>query len=149
MTPNQKLSESLAVLATIDPSSQAASTVTTGWVDAKNFAALLALIDVGAFGASATVDAKLQQATDGTGTGVKDITGKAITQLVAAGGNNRQVEINCRSDELDVTNSFEFVRLSLTVGTAATLTSAVLFGGHPRYSDAGGLYNQAGVAQVV
>ena len=149
MTPNQKLSESLAVLATIDPASQAAGTASTGWVDAKNFAALLAVVDVGVFGASATVDANLQQATDNVGTNVKAVTGKAITQLLAAGGNNRQVEINCRSDELDITNGFEFVRLNVIVGTAATLTSAALIGGHPRYSDAGGLYNQAGVAQVI
>ena len=149
MTPNQKLSESLAILATIDASAQAAGTVSTGWVDAKNFAALLAFVDVGVFGASATVDVSLSQATDGAGTGVKAITGKAITQLLAAGGNNRQVEINCRSDELDIGNGFEFVRLNVVVGVAATLTSAVLIGGHPRYSDAGALYNQAGVFQIV
>jgi hypothetical protein len=39
---------------------------------------------LGVLGASATVDAKLQQATDNSGTGVKDVTGKAITQLVKA-----------------------------------------------------------------
>lgn len=149
MTPNQKLSESLAVLASIDPSSQAAGAATTGWVDSKNFHALMALIDVGVFGASATVDAKLQQATDGTGTGVKDVAGKAITQLVAAGGNNRQAIINCRPDELDVANGFEFVRLSVTVGVAATQTQALLLGGHSRFSDAGAAFNQAGVAQVI
>jgi hypothetical protein len=37
----------------------------------------IAVIKTGVLGASATVDAKLQQATDSSGTGVKDITGKA------------------------------------------------------------------------
>jgi hypothetical protein len=149
MTPNQKLSEALAVLATIDPASQAASTVSTGWLDTKQYLALLAIVDVGVFGASATVDANIQQATDGTGTGAKLVTGKSITQLLAAGGNNRQVEINIKPDELDVANSFEWIRLNVVVGTAATQTSAIVLGGFPRYADAGGLFNQVGVAQIL
>lgn len=148
MTPNQKLSESLALLAAIDPVSQGAGTVTTGWVDSKNFHAMLAKIGVGAMTATSTVDAKIQQATDNVGTGVKDVTGKAITQLLAAGGNNRQVLLNFKPDDLDIANGFEFVRLSITVAAAASLLSAELLGGHPRFSDASTL-NQAGVVQVV
>ena len=146
MYTNQKLSEGLAVLATIDPISQAAGTVTTGWVDASAYFNLLAMIDVGVFGSSATVDAKLQQATDNSGTGVKDITGKAITQLLAAGGNNRQALINMKVSDLDTENAFRWVRLSVTVGTAATLISAALIGGNARMEP---VSNQAGVAQVV
>ena len=146
-TLNQKISEGLAVLATIDPASVAPSTVTTGWVDQAVFFAVMALIDVGAFGASATVDAKIQQAQDNAGTGVKDVTGKAITQLLAAGGNNRQAIINLKEADLDTENSFRYVRLSITVGTAATLLSATLLGGIGRYQPASN-YNQAGVAQV-
>jgi hypothetical protein len=147
-TLNQKASEGIAVLATVDPVSQAAGTVTTGWVDASVFFFLLALIDVGVFGSSATVDAKLQQATDSSGTGAKDITGKAITQLLAAGGNNRQALINVRGQELDVEGGFRYVRLSITVGTAATLIQAALLGCVPRF-EAASAYNQAGVAQIV
>lgn len=147
MTPNQKLSEGLAVLATIDPISQGAGTVSTGWVAVADYHQMLALVDVGVFGASATVDAKLQQATDSSGTSAKDITGKSITQLVAAGGNDRQALINLRPQELDTTNSFTHVRLSITVGTAATLVSGAIIAA-PRFEDASAL-NQAGVAQVV
>lgn len=146
-TANQKISEGLAVLATVDPVSTA-TTVTTGWVDQSVFFFVMALISVGAFGASATVDAKLQQATDNSGTGVKDITGKAITQLLAAGGNNRQAIINMKEADLDTEGGFRFVRLSITVGTAASLVSAALLGGVPRFSPAN-TYNQAGVAQIV
>lgn len=147
-TANQKLSEGLAVLATIDPVSQGVGTVSTGWVDQSVFFFLMALIDVGVFGASATVDAKLQQATDSSGTGAKDITGKAITQLLAAGGNNRQALINMKEADLDTENGFRYVRLSITVGTAASLVSAALIGGVPRFQPASA-YNQAGVAQIV
>ena len=146
-TFNQRMSEALAVLATIDPISQAAGTAVSGWVSAANGKRLLALVDVGVFGAAATVDAKLQQATSAGGAGAKDITGKLITQLVAAGGNSRQVAINLADDELDVTNGFAYVQLSITVGAAATLISGLILGG-TSYQTADG-YNQAGVAQVV
>jgi hypothetical protein len=131
--PNIKPSDKIAVGAVLDPVSQAAATVTTGWVSMQTAENLLAFLQVGAFGASATVDAKLQQAQDGTGTGVKDISGKAITQMLAAGGNNKQVMLNVRSEELDVPNGFCFVRLSVTVGTAATLIAATVFAMDGRY----------------
>lgn len=146
-TFNQSMSESLSVLATIDPISQGAGTANSGWVRMATMKRLLALVDVGVFGASATVDAKLQQATSSAGAGAKDITGKAITQLLAAGGNNRQAVINLADDELDVANGFVYVQLSITVGTAATLISGLVLGG-ASYQPADG-YNQAGVAQVV
>ena len=146
-TLNQKISEGLAVLATIDPVSTT-TTVTTGWVDQSVFFCVLAFIDVGVMTATGTVDAKLQQATDSSGTGVKDITGKAITQLLAAGGNNRQALINMKEADLDTENGFRYVRLSLTAATAASLVSAVLIGGVPRFQPANA-YNQAGVAQIV
>jgi len=148
MTPNQKPSEAVSVLATLDPASVAASTVTTGWVDAKNFFALMALIQTGVLGASATVDAKLQQAKDNSGTGVKDITGKAITQIVKATGDNKQAEISMKVADLDTEGGFEFVRLSVTVGVAASQLSAALLGFFPRFADAAA-FNQAAVVQNI
>ena len=145
MYTNQKPSEGLGLLGNIDPASQI-GVVTTGWVDQSAYFATLAILSVGVFGAAATVDAKLQQATDASGTGVKDITGKAITQLVAAGGNNRQAMINAKEADLDTEGGFRYVRLSVTVGTAATLFGAQLFGAIPRFMPAS---NQAGVAQVI
>ena len=148
MTPNAKPSEHLSLLATIDPVSTGPGTVTTGWVSAANFFAFMAIISVGAFGAAATVDAKFQQATDNVGTGVKDVAGKAITQLLAAGGNNRQAILNMKAADLDVEGQFKFIRLSVADGAAASLLAAFLIGAYPRYED-GAQFNQAGVAQVV
>ena len=147
-TANQKISEGLAVLATYDPASVAASTVTTGWVDQSVFFYVLALIQTGVLGASATVDAKLQQATDSSGTGAKDVTGKAITQIVKATGDNKQAMISMKEADLDTEGGFRYVRLSITVGVAASQLSAALIGGVPRYQPANA-YNQAAVAQIV
>jgi len=143
---NQKPSEMLAVAATLDPVSQAAGTVTTGWVHAGQYHALMALIQTGVLGVSATVDAKLQQATDNVGTGAKDVTGKTITQIVKASGDNKQAIINMRGSDLDVEGGFRFVRLSLTVGAAASLVGATLFGCYPRMAP---VSNQAATVQVV
>lgn len=148
MFPNVKATEQVAVLGVVAPSSQAAGTLTTGWMPAANFNKFLALIQTGTLGASATVDAKVQQATDASGTGAKDVTGKAITELVAATGNNVEVEINLDAQDLDVTNGFDYVQLSVTVGTAASETSAAFLGFNPRFAPASD-FNAASVKQIV
>jgi hypothetical protein len=149
MFPNAKGSELFSVLATIDPASQAVGTAATGWISAGNHHNLLALIQSGALGTGATLDAKLQQAQDASGTGAKDLTGKAITQLTqTASGSSKQALINLRPDDLDVANGYAYVRLSVTVGVAASLTAAQLLGVNPRFAP-GDANNQSAVAQVV
>jgi hypothetical protein len=135
---NQKPSEAAAVLARLDPVSQGAATVTTGWVAVKDWHRLLAILMVGALGASATVDAKIQQASDGSGTGAKDLTtAKSITQLTQAGtDSNKQVLINVEPDDLDLDNSFTHIRLSVTVATAACLIAALILGFNARFGSA-------------
>lgn len=148
MFPNAKGSELLSVLATIDPAAQAVGTVTTGWVSVANHHGFLSLVQTGVLGTSATVDAKLQQALDSSGTSAKDITGKAITQIVKATGDNKQVLINVKPEELDTVNGFGFVRLLLTVGVAPSQTSAQMLGLNPRFAPAD-VSNQAAVVQVI
>lgn len=132
MGPNQKLSDGLAILGVIDAISTT-TTVSSGWVSMQNFERLLAVIDVGVFGASATVNALLNQATTSGGAGSKAITGKAITQLVAATGNSQQAMINCADQELDLANGFGFVQLQITVATAASVVAGILLGGVPDF----------------
>ena len=148
MFTNSKASEMLAILATIDPASQSVGVATTGWVSVANHHGLLAVVQTGVLGTLATVDAKLQQATDSSGAGAKDVAGRAITQIVKATGDNKQALINLKPEELDTVNGFGFVRVALTVGVAASITGAQLLGVNPRFApaDAG---NQAAVVQVV
>lgn len=143
----ERLSEALALLATIDPVSQGAGTVTTGWINMADLKRLLAIVNTGVLGAAATVDAKLQQATSAAGAGAKDIANKAIVQIVKATGDNKQALINLKGSELDVAGGFSFVRLSLTVGTAASLVGATVLGSSS-YESAAAL-NQGAVAQVI
>ena len=148
MYPNMKGSEELSILATIDPLSQGAGTVSTGWVNVANFHALLAVIQTGVLGVAATLDGKVQQAQDNVGTGVKDVATKAIVQIVKATGDNKQALINLKPEDVDNINGFGFIRLSLTVGVAASLVSGQLLGVNPRYATADA-FNQAGVVQII
>lgn len=138
MNINQKPSDRVAVAATIDPDATGASTVTSDWVSMADFGSLLAIIEVGTLGTNATVDAKLRQATDSSGTGAKDITGKAITQITQAGSDqsDTQAVINLFADELDVNNSFTHAQLSITVGTATSDVGGMVLGLDPRYGKA-------------
>lgn len=146
MFPNAKPSEQVAIVGAINPSSQAAGTASTGWVSVADYHSLLAVIATGVLGASATIDAKFQQATDSSGTGAKDIAGTSITQLVKANDDNVQAEINLLPEQLDVEGGYGYVRLQVTVGTAASLTGALLLGFVPRYAPPA---NAASVVQVI
>lgn len=132
MFGNVKPSDRVAIAGVIDPDATSASTVTTGWISMAKFGAIMAIVMAGTLGSSATVDAKLEQATDSSGTGAKDVTGKAITQLTQAGtDSDKQAIINCFQQDLDIANGFTHVRLSLTVGTATSDVGAIVLGFDP------------------
>lgn len=142
-------SQQAAVVGVIDPDATAASTVTTGWINMADFEAVQAIVMAGTLGTSATLDAKIEQASDGSGTGAKDITGKAITQLTKAGGDDdKQAIINVFADELDISNNFTHVRLSMTVGTATSDAGAVVLGHYPHYGPASDR-DAATVAEII
>ncbi|MEM1421824.1 MAG: hypothetical protein AAGF51_14570, partial [Pseudomonadota bacterium] len=77
--------------------------------------------------------AKIEQATSDTGTGAKDVDGKAVTAITE---DDKQAIINLNVDELDIANDFSHVRLSITVGTAASDISGLLIGLDARYGPA-------------
>lgn len=134
MNLNTKASDNFAILTTLDPVSQSTGANTTVWVSAANFSNFVAIIQTGVLGTAATVAAKIQQATDSSGTLAKDITGKAITNLVKASNDNDQVMINFRADDLDVPGGFSYVGMVVTVGAAASIVGGVLLGFGPRYA---------------
>lgn len=142
--------EKIGVATTIDPAAIAAGTVSSAWVPMRNWpGGLMAIIATGTLGASATLNAKLQQATSAAGAGAKDITGKAITALTQAGaGSNKQAIITCLGDDLDVANGFAFVAVSLTVATATSTAGAVVLGFQPTYGPAGDV-DASSVVEIV
>ncbi|MEG3084830.1 hypothetical protein U1707_14345 [Sphingomonas sp. PB2P12] len=142
MQGNLDPSARVAVAGVIPAQQAAPGVVTSNFVDMRSFYALLASLNIGVIGAAGTVDARIEQATDANGANVKAVTGLAIVQIAKAGGDNRQASINVRQEDLDKNGSFRFVRVSVTVGGAATFLSASLTGFDARYG--AGSANQLG-----
>jgi hypothetical protein len=90
-------------------------------------------LSIGAITGSGTVDAKIQQASDSGGTGAKDVTGAAMTQIVGSANSNKQVTLEVRPAQLDVANNFTHVRLTVTTAVAASIISAILQGVGAKY----------------
>ena len=135
--PNLPPSAQAGIVGVIDPDAYGAGAQNTPWIDMSQFEALLAIIQAGTLGTSATLDAKLQEAQDASGTGAKDIAGKAIAQLTQAGGDSdKQALINVHAQELDVEGGFTHVRLQITIGVAASDAAGLVQGFYPRYGPA-------------
>lgn len=134
---NLKPSDVAAIVGAIDPDATTAGTVTTGWIAAADFKSFMGIVMAGTLGASATVDAKFQQATDAAGTGVKDVAGTSITQLTAAGtDSDKQAIINLSVDDLDIANAFTHIRLSVSIAVATSDAGALVLGFNPGYGPA-------------
>lgn len=130
-------SERVAVLGVIDPDANAAGALTTAYADLTQFGSAMAIIMAGTLGTSATLDAKLVQATSAAGAGSKDISGKAITQLTQAGSDSdKQAIINVRAEDLDLANGFTHVAITMTTATATSDSGALLLGLDPRSAPA-------------
>lgn len=131
-----KPSDESAIIGVISPVSQGVGSAVTGWIDISNFNAFQSLVSVGVLGTAATVDAKIQQANTSAGGAAKDITGKAITQLVKATDDGKIGLIDVFASELDINNGFRWIQLSITVAAAASLVSCTVRGVHSRYNPA-------------
>jgi len=141
------ITEKIAVLGAIDPDAYGTGTQGSGWVDMKQFDQLGFVLMVGDFETSATVDFKLQQAKNSSGSGAKDITGKAITQLTDAGtDDNKQAVVVVKAAELD--DGYRFVRGYMTVGVDAVDAGVLVLGADPRYMPASN-FDVATVDEIV
>lgn len=128
MFNNLNLSSRIALLGGISPRAAAAGAVSTPWLDMQMLFTVMVLVSIGAFGAGATVDVQIEQATDVNGANAKPVPGSQITQLVAAGGNDRQAQIDLRQEDFDKNAGFRFFRVTVTIGGAATQLAAMVLG---------------------
>lgn len=112
MNPNAKFSEQVAILGTVDPQLLDDGAANSDFADLSKFDEVAFVLSVGA--TDTTVDMKLQEDTAGDGNAVADISGKAITQLTGAAGDNKQAVISIRAAEL--TEGKKYVRAVVTAG---------------------------------
>lgn len=147
MDYNRNITETLVELGRITPTSQPAGELLSAAINMKLHRRVFATILVGTFGSSATVDAVFKSSATSGGT-YTAITGAAITQMLAAGGNDKVVQIELKAETLSNLGVGPFVKLSVTVGTAPTLTAAVVYGVDDRYEPASD-NNSAELTQTV
>lgn len=128
---NTKFQEELAILATIDPDAYSTGEQLSDPIDMSRHESIAALLLLGEITATGTIDAKFVSSATSGGT-YTDITGKALTQLTAAGtDSDKQAILNLRHDE--VPSGHRYVKLSVTAGTAGADFGAVVVGRNSRY----------------
>ncbi len=127
----EQLTEQLAVVATIDPDAVTAGAHNSDYVDMAERRRAIFIVMTGTLGTDATVDAKVQEAQDSSGTGVADLSDKAITQIVKATGDDKQAIIEVTAEEMSA--GFTHLRLVLTVGTATSDAGAIALANVSRY----------------
>jgi hypothetical protein len=127
---NAAFTEINQVLTKIDPASYTTEQ-SSGWVSFGNHARMVFVMSVGAIAATGTLNMKVQKATNGTGTGAIDMTGKAIVQL-ADSADNIVVAIDVREEELG--GSFSHVRVVATPATAAAIFGVLGIGFDPTHA---------------
>lgn len=119
-------SEQWAVVGVVDPDHNTASAYDTDEIDMSKWHRLMAVVQAGTLGSSATLDFKFQDASSSGGS-FSDISGKAITQLTQAGSDSdKQSIVNLRFDEAN--DDARYVKGVLTVGTATSDCSCVILG---------------------
>jgi len=122
----EQLTQALAIAAApVHAQSASVGTADTGGVDLQKFRRAIFILNVGVFGSSATVDMKLQESTDNSSFTDLAGTNVAITQLAAAGGNNKLASLEVRADQI----TKRYVRARVTIGTAATVLQCLALGG--------------------
>jgi len=134
---NKTPTEVAAVVGSIDPDAYSNAAYTTDYIALKYFRRYMAIIMAGTLGSSATIDAKLTVYTNSSGGGAYDVPGAAITQLTQAGtDSDKQAIINFNTDTIAGSTKYTHMKLTVTVGTAASDMGAVVLGFDPCYGPA-------------
>ncbi len=132
----QRLSEALPVVATIDPDAYAAATYTTDEIDMSEHQRVLFVVMAGTLGSSGTLDFSVNGDSASGGGFATAITGKAITQLTQAGSDSdKQVVVEVTSEEVGA-QGLRYIQGSLVIGTAASDAAVLAIAGGNRYNPA-------------
>lgn len=137
---NAKAAETVGVCGVCKPDATGAGSVSSGYVAAKDFIQFMAVLMMGDLGSSATALLKFQGASDSSGTGVEDITGKVTATYTQAGTDysNKQAVLSLRHEEMvGALLSFRagtmtHIRITMTIAVATSDAAAILLGFMPK-----------------
>lgn len=142
---NEYITEAMAVLAQLASANQTAAAHAVGPFNTQVCRQVLFIVDLGALGASATVDFKVQASATQAGT-YADVANSSITQITA--GATNLVLVLVRHETLAAAGVGPWIKGVLTVGTAASQAGVVALGFDTRFKP-GSDYNLVTPAQTL
>lgn len=119
-----KFHDESVVVGAIDPASLAAGSYNSNVIDLSKYHKVVFLVQTGVLGASATVDFGIYGDTASGGSFTTLVTGKSLTQIVKATGDNCQYMIEVNSNELKI-QGFRYIRGRVTVAVAASIVGVM------------------------
>lgn len=131
-----RLTERLAVVATVDPDAYGTGDQTTDVIDMKLHRRVVFVVMAGELGSSATLDFAVYGDTTSNGSFATAITGKSITQLTEAGtDSDKQALVEITAEEV-AAQSLRYIRGTLTIGTATSDAGVLALAGDTIYQPA-------------
>lgn len=137
MASNIQLTESLGVVATIDPDVHTAAAYISDEIDMSKWTRVVFIVMTGTLGSSATVDFVVKGgAATNAGSHSTTVTGKSLTQITQAGtdGSDKQYLVEVSAEEC-AAQGLNFIEGTMTVGTATSDAGCVAIGYRDDYSD--------------
>jgi len=143
-----RLSERLAVVATIDPDAYTTGAQNSDIIDMHLHRRVMFIVMSGDLGSSATLNFKVQGSAASNMGSPADLTGKVITALTQAGTDgDKQSIVEVTAEEV-ATQGFRYIRGIMTVGVATSDAGMIAIAGNTRYQPANE-YDLATVDEIV
>lgn len=131
MASNGTFYERNELLDSVHPVSSSTA-VNGAWVDVAGFIEITVVWHVGLIASSGTFILDVNQATSAAGAGAKNVTDSAGNDVIitALADTDDDVDgvISIRPEYLDVNNDFQFIRVTATPATSASLLSFEVYG---------------------
>lgn len=144
----ERLSEKLAVVATIDPDAYGTGAQNTDVIDMRYHRRVLFILMLGDLGSSATLDFLVKGDTASNGSFTTTITGKSVTQLTQAGtDSDKQAIVEVTAEEV-AAQGFRYIRGTATLAAATSDYGLIALADNNRYSPASD-YDLASVDEVI
>lgn len=145
---NQRLSERLAVVATIDPDAYGTGDQSTDVIDMLEHRRIMFVVMLGDFASTGKADFVVYGDTASNGAFSTAITGKAITQLTQAGSDdNKQAIVEISSEEVQAQGK-RYIKGTLTLTTAGADAGVIAIAGDSRY-EPNNVFDLASVDEIV
>ncbi len=139
MKTEGKFNDHVTVIDVVKPQSitAGATGVLTAAIDMSKYSKIFCVISTGVLGSAATLDASVTASATSGGT-YAALTGKALTQIAKASGDNKVYTIEVDQEAVREAGK-AFAKLHLVVGTADSIAGAVVLGLPRNYGAASAL----------